>query len=185
MREVTNRAATAMHGSRPDFNKSRSRVEGVRDRIWWPYIYFTKHLRMPGLDRVFEQITIEPSRTAAASSRRCDHDPVHIHKSRIAAAKPLKVRTDVIGVLVQGQQKRVNLPNSPCPERLPDEIFELLWFQPGQLPRMCVVQFKQDLAQRRCPACGGASDGFQFVINHALRLSQRKTRASFRPSREQ
>src|SRR5689334_21494977 len=114
MREVTDRAATAMHGSRPYFNKSRSRVEGIRDRIWWPYIYFTKHLRMPGLDRVFEQITIEPSRTAAASSRRCDHDPVHIHKSRIAAAKPLKVRTGVMGVLVQGQQKRVNLPNSPC-----------------------------------------------------------------------
>jgi len=101
-----------------------------------------------GPSRVLEQIAVKPARTATAARRCRDHDAVDIDKARIVGAEPLEIRAVVIGVLIQRQQKRVDISDSSRHERLCDEMFQPLRRQPRQFPRVRVVECEQRLAQR-------------------------------------
>ena len=73
---------------------------------------------MSGLDGVLKQISIETTCMATSSGRRCDGDPIHIYKARIARTEPEEIRTVVIGGLIECQQEGVEISNAACQERL-------------------------------------------------------------------
>jgi len=52
-------------------------------------------------------------------------------EARVARAKPQEVRAVVIGILVEGEQERVDLAGSRRKERFTDEVRQPLRRKPG------------------------------------------------------
>jgi hypothetical protein len=148
--------------------KSQRCVEGVRCRVRRAPVDFAKYALMPGANGMFEQIFIELSRIAAASSRRCHHDPVHIDKVLVAGAKPLEIWTVVFGVLIQRQQKGVEVSDPSRHEGLAHEMLQPLRLKPGQLCSIGVVERQQRPAERLTCRCIRGSDEQWFTIGHAI-----------------
>lgn len=87
-----------------------------------------------------------------------DHDPVDIDKARIAGAKPEEIRAVVFGVLIERQQEGVEVPDSSRQKCLFNEMLQPRRFEPGQFPRMFVVERKQGLAERCVLRCLGGTN---------------------------
>src|SRR5437868_2215638 len=105
-------------------------MEGIRCRVRRLSAHLAEYVVMPGPNGVFKEIPIQPTSKAATLSGRCGHDSIHIHETRIAGAKPVEVRTVVIGVVIQSYQKRVKLSNSPHQEGVFHEVLQPLGFEP-------------------------------------------------------
>src|SRR5205823_3870149 len=101
-----------------------------------------------GANGMFEQIVIEPARTAAAARRECDHDAVDIDKTWIARVEPEEIRAVISGVLIEREQESVEVSNPPCQEGLAYEMLQPRRLQPRQLSRMGVVEREQTSSQR-------------------------------------
>src|SRR6185369_8385945 len=131
-----------------DLDKTQRRMEGIRSGVWRHLVDLADDAVVPGADAVFEQVEIEPSRATASAGRWCDHDPVDIHKARIACAEPDEIRAVVSRVLIEREQEGVEIANPSCEECFTDQVFEPFRLEPGQLLRMRVVERKQGASQR-------------------------------------
>src|SRR5438552_5903801 len=131
-------------------------MECIRSGVRWNFVDLADNAVLPGAFGICEQVGIKPSRTTASARRWCDHDPVDIHKARIACAEPHEIRAVVSRVLIEGEQEGVDVSNSSRQERLAYGIFQPLRLQPGQLPRMVIVEGKQVSPQRFLPDISAA-----------------------------
>jgi len=86
---------------------------------------------MSGARRFRKQGTIKQPRQTAPACGSGDHDPVDMDEARVARAKPQEVRAVVIGILVEGEQERVDLAGSRRKERFTDEVRQPLRRKPG------------------------------------------------------
>ena len=121
---------------------------------------------VPGADGMLEQVGIEPTRAAASAGRWRDHDPVDIHKARIAGAEPDEIGAVVSRVLIEGEQEGVHVAYPSCEERLADQVFEPFRLQPGQLLRVRVVEREKGLSERLVPQHVGDINRSWLCIIH-------------------
>ena len=67
MRQVANRSAAAVDAGGADFDKTQRRMEGIGCRIRGYLVDLADNTIVSGVDDVFEQIAVEPSRTTASA----------------------------------------------------------------------------------------------------------------------
>jgi len=111
---------------------------------------------------------------AAPARRLRDHDAVDIDKTRIAGAEPLEIGTRVVGILIHREHRGVQHSDPAYNEGLSDQMLQSLRREPGQFPRMRVVQREQSVAEWR-----GRRDRIQgqiFDENRLAHIFKQKTR---------
>src|SRR5579859_1525545 len=99
--------------------------------------------------RFREQLAIELPRQAASARGGGDRDAVDIDEALVALAKPPEIRTVVVGVLIESEQERIEMADAARKEALANEMCQTRRLQPGQFPRMGVVEREQGGSQWR------------------------------------
>ncbi len=107
-------------------------MKGVRGRIRRLDVDFADDAIVAGFHGPIEHIVVKSARMTAPARGGSDHDAVDIDEARIAGAKPEEIRAVVCGVLIEGQQERVDGPYSPGRKCLRNEMLQPLRFEPGQ-----------------------------------------------------
>src|SRR5262245_2851719 len=96
-------------------------MEGVRGRIGRVQVDLADDAVVSAAQRFAEQIFIESAGMAAPACARRDDDAVDIDEAAIAYAEPQEVRTVVVGVLVESEQKGIDAADAPRKESLADQ----------------------------------------------------------------
>jgi hypothetical protein len=139
-------------------------VECLRTGVWRIQVDFADDPFVVHRDGTFNQATIQHTRQSPPARLRRGDDPIDVDKPSVAAAKPEKIETVIVGILVEGNQKCVGKAGALGKERVRDKTAQSGIVCPGQLDRVVVVQREQRRAERRrFLDCGQSDIGDRWI----------------------